>query len=141
MVVLGVPPGAGGDDLGHDLALVPLLVGLLGDLLRDLLLLLVVEVDAAAVVGPRVRALPVYRRRVVHPVEELEELAVRDPGRVVVDQQRLVVWSIPSAWVSRLRFTRIMGTWLAPAGKSVREREGELMKNDLRPVFPEHTCL
>lgn len=91
MVVLGVPPGTRGDDLCDDLALVPLLIGLLRDLLRDLLLLLVVEVDAAAVVVPRVRALPVQRRRVVHAVEELEELAVRDPARVVVDQQSLVV--------------------------------------------------
>lgn len=91
VVVLGVPPGAGGDDLGDDLALVPLLVGLPRHLFGDPLLLLVVEVDAAAVVVARVRPLPVQRRRVVHPVEELEELAVRDAAWVVVDLQSLVV--------------------------------------------------
>lgn len=91
VVILRVPPRAGGDDLGHDAALVPLLVGLLGDLLGDLLLLLVVEVDAAAVVVSGIRPLPVQSRRVVHAVEKLEELAVRDPCRIIVDQQSLIV--------------------------------------------------
>lgn len=91
MIILGVPPGTRRDDLCHDTTLVPLIVGLLCDLLGNLLLLLVVEVDPTAVVGPSVWTLPVYRCRVMHPVEELEELTVRDPRGIVVDQQSLIV--------------------------------------------------
>lgn len=99
MIILGIPPRACGDDLRHDPALVPLVVGLLRDLFGDLLLLLVVEVDSTTVVGPSIRALSVRRCRIMHLVEEFEELAVCDPCRVVVDQQGLVVCHALSALV------------------------------------------
>lgn len=85
MILLGGPPRPGGGDLGDDGALPPLLVGLLGDLAGDALLLVVVEVDGGAVLGPRVRALAVEGRGVVGAVEELEELAVGDLGGVEDD--------------------------------------------------------
>lgn len=85
VVILGVPPGSGGDDLRHDPALVPLCVGLVRHLLGNLLLLLVVEVDAAAVVGAGVGSLPVQCCWIMHAVEELEELAVGDALGVVED--------------------------------------------------------
>lgn len=59
VVVLSVPPAPRGRDLGHDAALVPLLVGLFGDLARHPLLVLAVVVDGAAVLGADVRPLPV----------------------------------------------------------------------------------
>lgn len=87
MIILSIPPAPRGRDLGHDAALVPLLVGLLRHLARHPLLLLAVVVDGAPVLRARVRALPVRRRRVVQPVEELEDLAVGDLRRVVVQLQ------------------------------------------------------
>jgi len=85
VVILSVPPGARRDDFRRDLALVPLLVGLPRDLLGDILLLLVVEVDTAAVVGAGVRALSVQGGGVMHAVEEFEDLTVCNTSRVVMD--------------------------------------------------------
>lgn len=85
VVVLGVPPAAGGQDLGDDAALPPLLADGGRDLAGDALLLGRVREDARPVLRPHVRPLAVGRRRVVHPVEELEELLVRDLGGVVDD--------------------------------------------------------
>lgn len=78
VVLLGGPPLAGGRNLGDDLAVPPLLVGLGGDLARDLFLLGVVVVDGGAVLRAGVGALGVEGRGVVELVEELEELAVGD---------------------------------------------------------------
>lgn len=85
VVVLGVPPGAGGDDLGDDLpgSAVPLGIGLSSNLARDPLLLGIVEVYGAAVPRADVGSLPIRRRRVVHPVEELQDLPVRQGLGVV----------------------------------------------------------
>lgn len=85
MILLGGPPPAGGRKLGDDAPLPPLLVDLPRHLPRHLLLLGVVEVDGGPVLRPRVGALGVERRRVVHLVEELEQLAVRDLFRVEDD--------------------------------------------------------
>lgn len=92
VVLLGAPPLPRGRDLSHDAAVPPLLARLGRDLPRDALLLLVVEVDGRAVLGPRVRALAVERRRVVRAVEELEELAVGDLGGVECDLRGLGVF-------------------------------------------------
>lgn len=91
VVALSIPPLARLQHLCGDLALVPLLVGLLGDLLRDLLLLLVVVEDAAAVLRADVRALAVGGGRVVHAVEVLDQAAVGDLRGVVDDLERLGV--------------------------------------------------
>lgn len=91
VIVLRVPPLARLEDLRGNLALVPLLVGLLGDLLGDLLLLVVVVEDAAAVLRADVGTLAVGGRRVVHAVEVLDQAAVGDPRRVVDDLQRFGV--------------------------------------------------
>lgn len=91
VVVLGVPPLAGRQDLRHDLALPPLLVDLGRDLLGDLGLLVVVREDARAVLRSVVRPLAVRGGGVVHAVEELEELLVGDLGRVVDDLCRFGV--------------------------------------------------
>lgn len=91
MVVLGVPPLAGLEDLRDDLAAVPLLVGFLGHVLGDLLLLRVVVEDAAAVLRAHVGPLAVGRRRVVHAVEVLDQAAVGDLRRVVDDLERFGV--------------------------------------------------
>lgn len=91
VVVLGVPPGPGGQDLGLDAAPVPLGVGLGRDLARHPLLLRAVEVHRAPVLRPDVGPLPVRRRRVVHPVEELEQLPVCRLRGVEEDLQRFCV--------------------------------------------------
>lgn len=93
VVLLGRPPPTRGCDLGHDGARVlpPLRADLGRDLARDSLLLLVVEVDGRAVLGPRVGSLAVEGCRVVGAVEEFEELAVGDLLRVEDDLRGLGV--------------------------------------------------
>lgn len=83
VVLLGVPPLASLHDLGGDLAIVPLLVDLGGDLLSNALLLGVVVEDARAVLGAGVVALTVESGRVVHAVEELEQLLVAESVGIV----------------------------------------------------------
>lgn len=85
VILLGGPPLAGGGNLGDNLALVPLLVCLCGDVAGNLFLLVVVEVDGGAVLGAGVGPLPVEGGGIVHAVEEFEELAVGDLGRVEDD--------------------------------------------------------
>jgi hypothetical protein len=104
VVLLGRPPASRGCDLGHDGARVlpPLRARLGRDLARDALLLLVVEVDGRAVLGPRVRALAVEGCRVVGAVEEFEELAVGDLLGVEDDLRGLGVWNLHSAFVQQV---------------------------------------
>lgn len=79
MILLRIPPLARGQDLRRDgPAAPPLLLHLLRHLLGRLLLLLVVVEDGAAVLRPAVGALSVLGCRVVHLVEEFEQLAVSD---------------------------------------------------------------
>lgn len=83
VVLFRIPPRLGGQDLGDDLAVPPLLIGLLGDLVRDRFLLGRMIKDPAAVLGPSVGTLLVRGGGVVHPVEELEQLGVGNFGGVV----------------------------------------------------------
>lgn len=76
MVVLGIPPLASRHKVGDNLALPPLLVGLMGDLLGDALLLVVVVEDTGAVLRARVWALLVMGGWVMHAVEVLDEVGV-----------------------------------------------------------------
>lgn len=92
MILLGGPPLSRGRDLGDDLALPPLRVGLGRHLARDLFLLGVVEVDGGAVLRARVGPLLVERRGVVRAVEELEEGAVADLAGVEDDFCGFGVW-------------------------------------------------
>src|SRR5207247_8175700 len=90
VVVLGRPEGLRGLDHGHDR---PPPVGLLA-LPRGLsgrALLLVVDEDDRAVLVTDVPALAVELRRVVLAPEDVEELVVRDPLRVVRDLDHLGV--------------------------------------------------
>lgn len=82
MIRLGIPPLARRQNLRDDLAMPPLLVGLLRHVLCDTLLLVVVVEDAGAVLGADVRALAVGRGRVVHLVEVFDQGAVGDLLRV-----------------------------------------------------------
>lgn len=94
MVVLSVPPFASWHDIGDDFVLPPLLVGFLGDLLSDGLLLGVMVKDAGAVLRSGVGTLLVESRGVMHLVEVLEELAVGDLPWVVEDLDGLGVWKM-----------------------------------------------
>ena len=85
MVLLSSPPLSSRRNLSHDTALPPLFVGLFRNLARDLLLLRVMEIDRRTVLRAGIGTLLVQRRGVVRLVEELEELCVRDLGRVKDD--------------------------------------------------------
>lgn len=77
VVCLCVPPLACGQDLGGDLALLPpLILHLLCDLSGNLVLLVVVGENAAAVLCANIGALTVLGCGIVHAVEELEQLLV-----------------------------------------------------------------
>lgn len=91
VVRLSVPPLSGLQHLCGNLALVPLLVCLLGDLLSDLLLLVGVVEDAAAVLRADVGALAVGGRRVMHAEEVLDQAAVGDLRGVEDDLERFGV--------------------------------------------------
>ena len=82
MVRLGIPPvsHSHGRNLGRDLLATgpPLLLDPLGHVAGDARLVVVMVVDAAAVLGADVGALAVRGGGVVHLVEELEQLAVGD---------------------------------------------------------------
>ena len=77
MIRFRIPPLAGWYDLGSDLTILPpLLLHLLSDLLRYPLLLIIVEEDGATVLSAGIRSLPVQSGRIVHFVEEFEELTI-----------------------------------------------------------------
>lgn len=79
MIGFRVPPFSGRQDLGGNLAVLPpLLLHFLCDVFCDFLLLGVVIEDGAAVLGSNVWTLPVQSSRIVHLVEEFDELAVGD---------------------------------------------------------------
>lgn len=96
MVRLSIPPLTGRQDLSDDTTLPPLLIHLLCYCPSFLLLLLVVEENAAPVLRSRVRALAVRGRGVVHLVEELDESAVADLLGVVYDLQGFGICNIVS---------------------------------------------
>jgi hypothetical protein len=92
VILLSIPPLPRGQNFGDHVALPPLLVHLLSNLLRYLLLLSVVVKDRAAVLRPRIRALAIRRGGIVHLVEELEERGVRDFLGVECDLQGLGIY-------------------------------------------------
>ena len=96
MIVLCIPPLARRHNVGNNLVLPPLLVGLLSNLLSDQLLLVVVVEDPGAVLRACVWALLVESGWVVHLVKVLEELAVGDLLWVVEELDGLSVYSIIS---------------------------------------------
>lgn len=85
MVLLCTPPLTRRHDLSRDRHLIPLIANLLSDLLSNLLLFGTMCENNAAVLCADISALAVQSRGVVHAVEEFEELAVGDDGRVIGD--------------------------------------------------------
>lgn len=95
MIRFGIPPLAGWYDLGSDLTILPpLLLHLLCDLLRYPLLLIIVEEDGATVLSAGIRTLPVQSGRVVHFVEEFEELTIGYLFGVKDDLERFGIYGI-----------------------------------------------
>lgn len=117
VVRLSIPPLSRGQDLCGNATLPPLLVDLLCDLLGNLLLLIVVVEDSAAILGADIRALPVLGRGIVHLVEEFEERAVFDLGGVVYYLEGFGVYggvsTIPYRSCTRLRPMRLCGNCCA----------------------------
>lgn len=102
MVLLGIPPLTSRQDLSRHRLFEPLLADLIRNLLRNLLLLLAVREDRAAVLGADIRALTVHRRRIVHTIEELEELAVCHDGGIEGDLESFGICGITREKVSNL---------------------------------------
>ncbi len=91
MIVFGLIPLPGRNNLGADLAIPPMVAPLLlrtcCDIFRYLLLLFVVEEYRATVLRTLIRPLHVRRRRVMHSVEEFNQLSIADLIRIVDDLQ------------------------------------------------------
>ena len=85
VVLLRIIPLACRQDLRHDAALPPLVVGLFRYVFRLLLLLLIVVEYARAILRTPVSALAVRSGRIMHLVEVLYECAVGDLLRVEDD--------------------------------------------------------
>lgn len=100
MVLLGIPPLTSRQDLSGHRLLEPLLADLVRNLLRNLLLLLAVCEDRAAVLGADITALTVHRRRIVHTIEELDELTVCYDGRIEGDLESFGICRITPDKVS-----------------------------------------
>jgi hypothetical protein len=92
VVFLGIPPLPSRHDLSRHRLLVPLLANLIRNVLGDLLLLLAMRENRAAVLGADIRALAVHCRRVVHTVEELDKLAVAHNGGIEGDLESFGVY-------------------------------------------------
>lgn len=83
MIILGIPPPARLQNLRRDLAtLKPLLLRQIGSLLGLGFLLRSVVEDRGPVLRARVHALAILGGGVMHLVEELQQVGVRDEGRV-----------------------------------------------------------
>ena len=92
MIILRIPPLARGQDLRRDGPIFPpLLLHLLGHLLRNGLLLRVVVENPTPILSPHVRSLSIHCRRVVHFIQELDQLSVRQLFGVEEHQQGLGV--------------------------------------------------
>src|SRR6476646_4742014 len=90
VIVLGRPEPRSLDDLRDD-RLVEVLLSLFGRFARRGFLLGVVEVDSRSVLVPVIRTLAIEGRRVVHVPEGVQQLVVRDLGRVIGHLYRLGV--------------------------------------------------
>ncbi|VXB37234.1 hypothetical protein CURTO8I2_180079 [Curtobacterium sp. 8I-2] len=112
VLVLGLPERAGRGDLGDDLAGPDARRIDVGDgVERDLLLLVGRVEDGRTVAATDVVALAVLRRRVVDLEEELQQVPVRDPGRVEDDLDRLGVVAVVA-----VRRVRHVAAGVADAG-------------------------
>lgn len=96
VILLGIPPLLGWEDLSDDLATPPLFVGFLGDLFGNLLLFIIVIEDTAAILRAAIGPLLVVRRGVVHLVEELEDLGVGETGGIVDQEGSFGVFGLVS---------------------------------------------
>jgi len=76
MIILRIPPLSRGQNLRNHLPLPPLLINLLRNLPRYPLLLIIMVENPASILSPRIWALAIRRRWVMHLVEELEELCI-----------------------------------------------------------------
>lgn len=85
VVFLGIPPLTDGRDDSLERLLPPFLFDFFADGLCYLALLVVMGEYDASVLGPDIRALSIGSGRVMYTVEELDELAIRHNGRVVLD--------------------------------------------------------
>ena len=122
MIALRIPPLSRGQDLRHNLPLLPpLLLDLLGDFSSSLLLSLVVVEDTRAVLATCVWTLTVHGRGVMHLVEEFEDGLVGDFGRVV---DYLACFCVCLSY-HHVKNDLILRTDI---------------KDDLRPVDPLHTA-
>ncbi len=91
MILLRIPPPPRFQHLRRHLSPIPLLIHLPCHLLRLPLLLLIMPENRAPILRPRIHALPILRRGVVHLVEECEERFVRDFVWVEINLQRFGV--------------------------------------------------
>jgi hypothetical protein len=76
VIILRIPPLPCGQNLRNHLPLPPLLINFLRNLPRYPLLLIIMVENPASILSPRIRALAIRRCRVMHLVEELEELCI-----------------------------------------------------------------
>jgi hypothetical protein len=76
VIILRIPPLTRGQDLSYNLSFPPLLIRLLRHLPRNSLLFRVMIEDSTPILGSGVRPLAVRSCRVMHFIEEFEELAV-----------------------------------------------------------------
>ena len=82
MIILRIPPGPSLQHLRRHLPLPPLLPNFLCDLLRNTFLLFIMPEDPAPILRPRISALPVQGRGIVHLIEELQQRRIADFIRI-----------------------------------------------------------
>lgn len=131
MVLLGIPPLASRNDLGRNRLLVPLLANLIRNFLRNLLLLLAMREDHATVLCTDITALAIQRCRIVHTIEELEELTVAHDGGIKGNLESFGVCRENEKGELRI---------LTQVTASTPSSTGELRSKHLRPVSPLHTA-
>ena len=92
MVILSIIPLRRRPNLSRDrLSFIPLLPDLLLDLFRNPLLILILVENRTPILRPRVGALSIQRRRIVHAEEILDHLSIAHFARVERNQQTLRV--------------------------------------------------
>lgn len=105
VVLLRIPPLPSRDDLSRKRLMIPLLGHLIRNNFGDLLLLLAVREDRAAVLGANIGTLHVLGRGVVHAEEEFQERSVADDRGVegYLDGFGVYISQIPSLGHHRTR--------------------------------------
>lgn len=119
MICLRIPPFARRQNLRNNLPLPPLLIRQLCDLSRNTLLLRIMVEDSRTVLRPCIWTLTVRGGRIMHLIEEFEELSVSNLARIICNLQSFGVYSEKVSTASILN----------------RDR------NYSRPVRPEQTAL